>query len=689
MKKSLALLLSLMFVLTACGGSGAGTGTGTTGPSASDGTAPAAASGTAPGSGSGPAGTGGTDSGSADAASSGVQTSAEPSVPAPPPFEDVYRPVEGSDSLWELIPGGWEISADASPGCGGLFGDRLLLTYGVCPDDGGLDEYGEPLMEIEWHAVLVDLSRGSLIGDYTVDGDLFEAGFLDDGSVWLTCMVEPDGEGAPIGYDIFCFSDFPDGRQELRGVDFDAFSGVSPDGTVWEYDFTSRTLRGLTPFDDRPDTACAAPEWTSVCWLTRDKGNKSAFFAAYDPFGTPVTAGLDLESGTLTEYPRLRDVEWNAGCSMLSLNTSEHWTLAVPDDPGTLYTFKKLHEYNSVSASAGTRFAEYDYDEQTGKFSLTVYDAVTGTLLGRLDQPRGYTGIDCVGMDAEGRLYGIGYTGDGIRVLYWNYDAGKSRKAEDFRVLSTAEADDENARIADEIYEKYGIRVFYDRLSLDGLVQDYTCGYVDDGEKIRRALNIISKALAGYPKGIFEDMCAGQYGGIEFYLCGAFTPTDGSGIGSAAAITSTRFGSLIITAFNVNYPEVMEQNLAHELMHVMEHRLEAYCGEHDIPYEDQWGALNPDGFAYYESYHDEDGNEIYDASDTTWESGSGAYFVDPYSKSFATEDRARVFENLYMNNDGIFKSGHLRAKGKYLCDLIRKAFPSVGALDRAPWEILK
>ena len=63
--------------------------------------------------------------------------------------------------------------------------------------------------------------------------------------------------------------------------------------------------------------------------------------------------------------------------------------------------------------------------------------------------------------------------------------------------------------------------------------------------------------------------------------------------------------------------------------------------------------------------------------------------MDAYSKSFPTEDRARVFEKL-MDSGGnpyFADSPVLMEKARTLCRIIREYFPSVAAIERASWEV--
>ena len=70
----------------------------------------------------------------------------------------------------------------------------------------------------------------------------------------------------------------------------------------------------------------------------------------------------------------------------------------------------------------------------------------------------------------------------------------------------------------------------------------------------------------------------------------------------------------------------------------------------------------------------------YDYSNTlTEENKESVYFIDPYSKTYPTEDRARVFEKICSceSNSIVNEYPHLYQKGLYLKEEITKYYPSL------------
>ena len=63
-----------------------------------------------------------------------------------------------------------------------------------------------------------------------------------------------------------------------------------------------------------------------------------------------------------------------------------------------------------------------------------------------------------------------------------------------------------------------------------------------------------------------------------------------------------------------------------------------------------------------------------------------AFFYDPYSKTFPTEDRARFFEYMYIEDEQIVSTPAMLEKARRLAALIRAVFPSVAASPELCWE---
>ena len=164
-------------------------------------------------------------------------------------------------------------------------------------------------------------------------------------------------------------------------------------------------------------------------------------------------------------------------------------------------------------------------------------------------------------------------------------------------------------------------------------------------------------------------------------------------------------------------PQTFVQYLPHEFFHLMENRFwdcetEIYLIQDGMKEREgeltpgekikesiildwavQWADMSPDdGYIYdldeslcYNSDYEMD--YVY-MSEPDMEQ---VYFVDSYSRTFPNEDRARIFEYLYMEfvreqDADWLKYEHLREKSRYLCQLIRCCYPSADGEEKNPWE---
>ena len=121
----------------------------------------------------------------------------------------------------------------------------------------------------------------------------------------------------------------------------------------------------------------------------------------------------------------------------------------------------------------------------------------------------------------------------------------------------------------------------------------------------------------------------------------------------------------------------LEQNLYHELAHVIDTRVMSVCAAFD-----QWSELNPDGFDYdydYAANAERTGGEYL-------EEGNEA-FIDVYSMSFPKEDRARIMEYaIGEGNARYFQSETMQQKLKLWCSGIREAFGLEDSTETFLWE---
>ena len=167
------------------------------------------------------------------------------------------------------------------------------------------------------------------------------------------------------------------------------------------------------------------------------------------------------------------------------------------------------------------------------------------------------------------------------------------------------------------------------------------------------------------------------------------TPLNADSNISNASAFATESNGLMQIAFDL-YDDLDPSTVIHELTHAADYR---FLGE-GLFSEENWNAMNPDGFSYYYSYIDENG-ESYEYSGSTDYTAEGGvpseevYFIDPYSKTFPMEDRARLMENLLSGQSpyaGAFRSGHVQEKLTYYFRFLREILGDGTWPSSTVWE---
>lgn len=237
------------------------------------------------------------------------------------------------------------------------------------------------------------------------------------------------------------------------------------------------------------------------------------------------------------------------------------------------------------------------------------------------------------------------------------------------------------------------------------------------------ASEMLKEFLDELPSGMVYEMLESRGGDVEICFSGTISGDESSGnLSYAGAYVTTCFyddngESAFFTrmAADVSLKSMLQTNFAHEWFHLLEDHIwdcemetcwsgEETEGEALSPggkarkellenWENQWIGISPEDGYFYEyneslAYDEEKGIYVYvneaDVDDV--------YFIDAYSRTFPKEDRARIFEHLYMA--GLtgeefpwgFESVHIRQKAVYLCQLLRSCYPSVDTPEKNIWE---
>lgn len=199
---------------------------------------------------------------------------------------------------------------------------------------------------------------------------------------------------------------------------------------------------------------------------------------------------------------------------------------------------------------------------------------------------------------------------------------------------------------------------------------DFSAEILTNNELILSSLNKIKVILSKYNLEFFDSFYDNGYEGLNLYLTGSLTPSNYETQAANPAAYSLVYNSEYMIVIDLNQPNIGEL-LCHELLHNLEFNL----NNKNIVSFSEWNTYNPEDYYYNFSY-----TGSYDYSNTLTEKDINAvYFIDPYSKTYPTEDRARVFEKVCSceSNSIVNEYPHLYQKSLYLKEEITKYYPSL------------
>ena len=241
---------------------------------------------------------------------------------------------------------------------------------------------------------------------------------------------------------------------------------------------------------------------------------------------------------------------------------------------------------------------------------------------------------------------------------------------------------------AESLENRYGIRILIGT-NIPAEFADYTAQACTDSAVIDGSLSVLENVLSLYPDTYFTQLKGGYYRNIAFYLTGALHPLDvTSNISNAGAFATESNGTMQL-AFDL-YDDLSPDTVIHELTHAADYR---FAGE-NLLNEAEWNSMNPEGFTYYYSYINEYGEsyETAGSPDNTAVSGCPAddvWFIDPYSKTYPMEDRARLMETLLSGRtpySGCFRGRHVQEKLSYYFRFLRETLDDGSWPSRTSWE---
>ena len=255
---------------------------------------------------------------------------------------------------------------------------------------------------------------------------------------------------------------------------------------------------------------------------------------------------------------------------------------------------------------------------------------------------------------------------------------------------------DELTDLVYAIYAKYGVAIYYGA-NVPTRFTDFTAVREEDVAVMTESINAVYEVLQCYPGDFFKFFTEDDYlRGINIYLVGSITPVSEGYMDNPMGFANISSGYEIIT-INVNYGDDIKETLVHEFSHAIYERIEyeELITQNTYFDEEKWNGYNPTGFTYYNAYIDSKGNDITinDNGEYTSEkyvddeSLANIYFIDDYSKTFLTEDLARLMQyGMFCETEPYMKSAKIKTKLNYYYSVIRTVWDSEGWPDKTDWE---
>lgn len=580
-----------------------------------------------------------------------------------------YLPDEAQPQLKKIT----EVASEGIVSSVSYYDRFMLINFYYNTEAGYADE--ELSDYAEWTEVsVVDLVTGEVTATQCYES-VVTVGFLENGSVYLY-QYDPllitvsgiDGETV-LSY-----------TADESGL---AFIDPEGEGVAWISDWDGTVVERI-PLNGGEPLTYRLPEAESAYLQTAVGGE--AYLSAFDDSGSSVLYRLTVDGKcepmtALGGYYSVGDTfcrEVGEDYRFVDLRQSTERVCYFSVDQRDTYI---------LSADHGRFCLQWYNDDPAVDESQLILCLPSSGRRTELTLTEQYVYGQCWQDDALYLLIGesVGEK-EALFIYVWDYSSAPYESL-DTGVHTVSDAERDNLDYAEALTNEWGISIFFAEEDMGGTPSDYIADPLDDQQLIAVKLAELATVLEAYPVGFFYELPYGNQDHLEIYLCEGLSPADSYGITNAIAISNTR-GSALVVVLDVTAIDDLAQTLAHELLHMMEKRIDQL----DPSLLADWTSLTPGGDqAYYFSYHDQNGNEM-NNSQNTWYGEVNpelVYFVDAYSKSYPTEDRARIFEYLVSSagEPAFIESPVLRAKAERLCEIIRLTFPSVAAAVDVAWEV--
>lgn len=551
-----------------------------------------------------------------------------------------------------------------------IFNDNLLTAYHT---------YNEELNTSDFNLCIVDIESGSIIHKTVLSGlEVPEIQLIDN-------MIAVNDIAGPKA----CILDAQLNIINEYGFDYNnvAFNSDATCAYVFSTD------SGIQVIDLNSNTKKLIYEDLCDFYLCETNGNFANI--TFINKNTLLKSGgiLNLKTGEINFLP-------NETCPWFIEYTEPEYLIQLHAENnsyciGTKDNLQLLHAENTDAIkllNSTSHLLMYSYDEDFNRV-LKLFDH-NGTYLSSI-KLEGVTSellLEPVwSQQLEGYfLTTIDEKSGSDKLLFW--DINKETEGEDLQLSDFSELYNipEGKEVSAELYtkakdisEKYGVNILIAE-QCDTEYDGYNAELLFSEADIDIALDTIDVTFATFPDGFFEQLKYDSYSTIEVHVNGALSNNVEyeNAVDMPEAFVSHEDSKtlLVIDGRDTYFEDInfhLQTTLYHEVSHMIDKRLKFYRQYHDdaIYSDEGWLSLNPEGFEYNNDY-----NGVLDPA-------YYGYFIDDYSCSFPTEDRARVLEYAASGQTYAFSNCQgLIDKLDYYCKGIRDGFDTSGWPDETPWE---
>lgn len=513
--------------------------------------------------------------------------------------------------------------------------------------------------------------------------------------ITLTCLLDPNDPAVTVNengvtyYDplprelVFLSPQLEEQQRIPLNLHHHGNLGLSPDRRYLYYvTEDSLRVRDLDTGTDRILSQMSFPQQQLVslhrngtvvqCSAVYTDGSWNSLFLCAETGDVLYEAPEDVQLWTWEDfYFTVRPDGWYQEL----ISGSDHFgpSVLVPPDP-----------YSGLEPIPGVRSILL-YRHAAENTVLDFYDLESGIHASHLTLPGNYSPVSVQPDPAGDILWFLTFdrqTGTDI-LCSWSLDHTVTEGSSHYLQSRHSRSDPDEAGLAEcsalasEISRRHSVEIRIWEEAVAVQPWDYTLVSEYQVPLIKSSLHKLDAILSKYPTGFLERAASETENG-KIILCLVRSIHGISNTGALESATGLQFWDDCTNAYLAITPDyAMEQNLHHELFHILDSRVLSSCSAYD-----DWNSLNPPEFRYDNSYT---ANLL--RSDWTLTEGDTQYFIDLYSMSFPKEDRARIMEHAMLPDQAhLFETAAMQAKLRQLCLGIRAAFDLELYPGILPWE---